>query len=271
MVVLCDILSNDKLTEDYDIYSMVIDAPQIASIARPGQIVHVKCDNFTLRRPLSIASVKNDTIRLCYDVRGGGTDWMSKQKAGGKIDILGPVGNGFDVSDTSKKVLLVGGGIGIYPLYMIAEMFGENATVVLGFRTKGLITMQKDFEETGCNLIICTDDGSYIHGRKGYAIDTVREILDSRDINIIMTCGPKIMMKGIAAEAVERGIRCQVSMEERMACGVGACLACVCKVKDGGNDKADKNDKFENKRVCVDGPVFDVYAKEGKEIDWEWE
>jgi len=262
MVEVCDILSNEKMTEDYNIYSMILDAPQIANAAKPGQIVHVKCDNLTLRRPLSIAIAKNGTVRLCYDVRGEGTEWLSNQQKGGKIDILGPVGNGFDVSDTSKKILLVGGGIGIYPLYAVADLFKENAAVVLGFRTKGLITMQKDFEETGCDLKICTDDGSYIHGKKGYAVDTVREVLDNQKIDIIMTCGPKIMMKGIAAEAVKRGIRCQVSMEERMACGVGACLACVCKIKDG------EGDKFRNKRVCIDGPVFDISLKDGKEVDW---
>lgn len=266
MVLLCDIISNEKMTEEYEIYSMLLDAPQIADSAKPGQIVHVRCEGFTLRRPLSIASAKDGVLRLCYDVRGEGTEWLSKQKKGGKIDILGAEGNGFDVSDTSKKVLLVGGGIGIYPLYSVAERFGKNATVVLGFRTKGLITMEKDFTETGCNLKICTDDGSYAAGKKGYAIDAVREILDEKEksggkIDIIMTCGPKIMMKGIAEEAVKRGIGCQVSMEERMACGVGACLACVCKVKDKGDKE------FANKRVCVDGPVFDIY--DGKEVEWE--
>ena len=263
MVEICDILSNEKMTENYDIYSMIIAAPRISNAVKPGQIVHIKCGEFTLRRPLSVASAKNGTLRLCYDVRGEGTEWLSKQQKGGKIDILGPMGNGFDVFDVSKKVLLVGGGIGIYPLYMLAELFKANATVVLGFRTEGLITMQKDFEETGCKLIICTDDGSYIRGKKGYAIEAVREILDNQNIDIIMMCGPKIMMKGIAEEAVKRGIRCQASMEERMACGVGACLACVCKIKDGGDNK------FENKRICVDGPVFDICVENGKEIDWE--
>lgn len=252
MVLLCDILSNEKMTEDYNIFSLSLYAPQIAVMAKPGQIVHVKCGNFTLRRPISIASATkiSGVIRLCYDVRGEGTKWLSQQQTGGKIDILGPAGNGFDISDTSKKVLLVGGGIGIYPLYSVAEYYKDNATVVLGFRTKGLVTMENDFKDTGCDLHICTDDGSYRNA--GYAIDTVKYILDNKNIDMIMTCGPKAMMKGIAEEAVMRGIRCQVSMEERMACGVGACLACVCKIKG------------HNKRVCVDGPVF-----EGTEVDWE--
>ena len=290
MLTLCDIISNEKMTDDYDIYSMTINAPLIAKIAKPGQFVHVKCDGFTLRRPISIASAKDGQIRICYDVRGEGTEWMSKLKSGGKIDIIAPIGNGFDCSDTSKKVLLIGGGIGIYPLYSVAEKYGENAIVVLGFRTKNLITFEKEFTDCGSKLYIATDDGSY--GRKGYAIETVKEILDNNKIDIVMTCGPKVMMKGIALESQKRNIRCQVSMEERMACGIGACLACVCKVKEPVGTTALGRPQtpagvagtpfqkgafvgdgvldvpFTNKRVCIDGPVFDIFN--GSEVDWEW-
>lgn len=266
MIAVYDIISNEKMTEDYDIYSMIIDAPSIAKTAEPGQFIHVKCDGLTLRRPISIASAKDDKIRICYEVRGAGTKWLSELKSGDKnnkadkLDIIGPIGNGFDISDTSKKVLLAGGGIGIYPLYSIAEAYKENSFAVLGFRTKGLITFEKEFTECGSHLRIATDDGSY--GHKGYAIDLVKEILDNNKIDIIMTCGPKVMMRGIALEARKRGIRCQVSMEERMACGIGACLACVCKVKEA------ENGDFTNKRVCADGPVFDI--NDGNEVDWEW-
>jgi len=257
MIALCDIISNEKMTEEYNVWSMVIRAPIIAKIAKPGQFVHVKCDGLTLRRPISIASTTNDgNIRICYDVRGEGTAWLSGLKSGDKIDINGPLGKGFDVSDTSKKVLLAGGGIGIYPLYAVAEAYKNNAYVVLGFRTKGLITFEKEFTECGSNLNIATDDGSY--RRKCFAIEIVKEILDANKIDIVMTCGPKIMMKGIALEAERRGIRCQVSMEERMACGIGACLACACRIRDA------ERETFTNKRVCIDGPVF-----EGNEVDWE--
>ncbi|MCL1858774.1 MAG: dihydroorotate dehydrogenase electron transfer subunit [Oscillospiraceae bacterium] len=266
MIALCDIISNEKMTEEYNIYSMIIDAPLIAKIAKPGQFVHVKCGGLTLRRPISIASAKNGQIKICYDVRGEGTKWLSGLKSGGKIDINGPIGKGFDVSDTSKKVLLAGGGIGIYPLYSVAEAYGENAFAVLGFRTKDIITFEKEFKECGSKLYIATDDGSY--GRKGFAIDTVKEILDNNKIDIIMTCGPKIMMKGIALEAQKRNIRCQVSMEERMACGIGACLACVCKIKDANVGDGVLDVPFTNKRVCIDGPVFDIF--DGSGVDWEW-
>ena len=259
MVALCDIISNEKMTDDYNIYSMIFDAPLIAKIAKPGQFIHVKCDGLTLRRPISIASAKNGQIRICYDVRGEGTAWLSTLKSGDKLDIIGPIGKGFDISDASKKVLLAGGGIGVYPLYSVAEAYGENAFVALGFRTKNIITFEKEFTECGSKLHIATDDGSY--GRKGYAIELVKEILDNNKIDMIMTCGPKIMMKGIVAEALKRNIKCQVSMEERMACGIGACLACVCKIKYA------EDEKFTNKRVCIDGPVFDI--SEGSEVDWE--
>jgi len=251
ITALYDIVSNEKLTDEHEIYSMTIAAPKIAEIAKPGQFVHVKCNGFTLRRPISIACAERGQLRLCYDVRGDGTAWLSGLRSGGKIDVMGPLGNGFDVSDTSKKVLLVGGGVGIYPLYFVAAAYKKNAAVVLGFRTKGLVNFEKEFRGCGCGLHIATDDGSY--GRKGYATELIGEILDNNKIDIIMTCGPKIMMKGVVLESHKLGLRCQVSMEERMACGVGACLACVCKVNG------------QTKRVCADGPVFDI---SGEEFEW---
>ena len=258
IAALCDVNSNEKLIDGYNIYSMIINAPEITEAAKPGQFVHVKCGGLTLRRPVSIAGAENGRINICYDVRGEGTKWLAELKSGDKVDIMGPLGNGFDIFDTSKKVLLVGGGVGIYPLYQVAAAYKKNAVVVLGFRTKGLVNFEKEFESCGCELHIATDDGSY--GQKGYAIDLVRKILDNKNnkIDIIMTCGPKIMMRGVALESQKRGVRCQVSMEERMACGVGACLACVCRV-DGAN-----------KRICKDGPVFDINISGGSGVDWEW-
>jgi dihydroorotate dehydrogenase electron transfer subunit len=183
-------------------------------------------------------------------VRGEGTAWLAGLKPGDKIDIMGPIGKGFDVSDLSKKVLLAGGGIGIYPLYAAARVYGANAYAALGFRTKANVNFEREFKDTGCCLNIATDDGSY--GKKGFATELVKEILDNNKIDLIMTCGPKIMMRGVYGEAEKRGIRCQASMEERMACGIGACLVCVCTING------------LNERVCVDGPVF-----EGSEVDWD--
>lgn len=257
MLAVCDIISNEKITENHRIYRLVIDAPKIAGEAKPGQFVNIKCKDFTLRRPISIAGAENGRITICYDVRGAGTSWLSEQKSG-KIDILGPLGSGFDISDTSKKVLLAGGGVGIFPLYPVAAAYRENAYAVLGFRTAGLAVYEKEFKSLGCEVHIATDDGSY--GKKGFATDIVREILENKEnkIKIIMTCGPKAMMRGVALEAAKKNIKCQASFEERMACGVGACLACVCKING------------ESKRICCDGPVFDITGITGEgEIEWE--
>lgn len=251
MILAGDIISNKKLTAGYAIYSMKIYAPKIAKEAKPGQFLHIKCDGLTLRRPVSIAGAENGQIELCYEVRGRGTAWMAKLSGGDKIDLIGPLGNGFDISDASKKVMLAGGGVGVFPLCFAAGVFGENAVAVLGFKTKGLVTCEKEFAKHKSEVYIATDDGSY--GKKGFVTEAVKEVLDSRETELILTCGPKIMMEAVASEAAKRNIRCQVSMEERMACGVGACLACVCRVKG------------TSKRVCADGPVF-----EGGEVDWEW-
>lgn len=265
-----DIVSNGKITNEYEAYSMIIDAPLVAKIAAPGQFVHVKCGGLTLRRPISITSARHGQIRICYEVRGEGTNWLAGLKSGDKIDFIGPRGKGFDVSDKSKTVLLVGGGIGIYPLYFVAQAYAdysiarggygeENLFITLGFRDSEHMTLEKEFIEFRRKLYISTEDGSY--GRKGTVIDMVQEVLDNNKIDIVMTCGSKAMMKEVAFEATKRNIRCQVSLEERMACGIGSCLACACKIKDA------ENEEFTNKRVCVDGPVFDII--EGNEVDWE--
>jgi dihydroorotate dehydrogenase electron transfer subunit len=251
MAELCDVISNEKTTAEYEVYSMAIEAKKIANAAKPGQFVHVKCDGFTLRRPIGIASAKNGRITICYDVKGEGTAWMSKLRKGAKIDVMGPLGNGFDISGDSKKTLLIGGGMGVFPLYFATEKLGENAVAALGFRTAGLVCFEKQFAERCGELHIATDDGTY--GKKGLVTDLAKKILDSRKIELVMACGPKPMMKAVAIEAAKRNIRCQVSLEERMACGVGACLGCACKIKG------------ESKTVCADGPVF-----EGEDVDWEW-
>ena len=245
--ILGGIISNEIIAPNT--YAMVIDAPGIAQSARPGQFIHVKCGGLTLRRPISIASTqnKNGQIQICYEVRGEGTAWLANLEAGDKIDIIGALGKGFDVSDLDRKVLLVGGGIGIYPLYSAARVYGANAYAALGFRDKDRINFEREFYETGCGLKVTTDE-------EALATELALEILSSNKIDLIMTCGPKGMMRAMCDIAEKHGIRCQVSLEERMACGIGACLVCVCRI--GG----------VNERVCADGPVFD-----GSGVDWGWE
>ena len=250
MIETGEIKSTEKLTGAHEIYKFTVFSPEIARSAAPGQFLMVKCEGFTLRRPISICSISGDNLIICFEVRGEGTKYLAGLKTGDTMDILGPLGKGFDISNQNLNVLLAGGGIGIYPLYAVAEAYKEKASAVLGFRSKSLMNMTADFADCGADVRIATDDGSF--GHKGYVIDLVREVLDSKQIDIIMTCGPKIMMRGIAEEAQKRGIRCLVSMEERMACGVGACLACVCR-----SSEKDEHSQVNKKRVCLDGPVFE--------------
>ena len=249
-IMICDVVSNESIA--HNIYAMLIDAPDAAQAMTPGQFIHVKCGDLTLRRPISIAGAQNGQVKICYEVRGEGTAWLANLKAGDKLDIMGALGKGFDLSDINKNILLAGGGVGIYPLYPVAQVYGAKAHAALGFRNKSVINFEREFENTGCNLKIATDDGSY--GRSGFVTELAKEILDNNKIDLIMTCGPKGMMRAVYDEAEKRGIRCQVSLEERMACGIGACLVCVCRISGA------------NALVCTDGPVF-----EGNAVDWDWE
>jgi len=258
MTMMCRVVSNDAIASAGNIYGMMIHAPEIAQSAQAGQFLHIKCgDALTLRRPISIANMHAGLgmVTICYEVRGEGTAWLAERKPGDKIDVLGPLGRGFDLSgaNSGEKVLLVGGGIGIYPLYLVAAAYGERAHAALGFKSKSAVNYVDRLEDLGSAVQIATDDGSF--GHKGFVTEVAREILDNGrgGFDMVMTCGPKAMMRGVYELAAAHGIRCQVSLEERMACGIGACLVCVCRA-DG-----------ENKRVCVDGPVF-----EGSEVDWDW-
>lgn len=248
-----EIVENSVILENTGLRSMVLYAPDIARRVNPGQLVHIKCgDALVLRRPFSIAGADKETLRVCYDIRGKGTKWMAEQSVGTKMSLLGPLGNGYIVYE-NKKVLLVGGGTGIYSLLSLSAKYADNATVVLGFRNAGLINMISDFEKFGSHVSVITDDGS--SGRKGFVTELVREELEKGSIDIVYTCGPTPMMANVVKITDEFNIECQVSMEERMGCGVGACQACVCKTMSINGE--------EHKRVCIDGPVFN-----SKEIVW---
>ncbi len=251
------IISNRRITEAAQLYDMLIECPEIAREAMPGQIVHVLCgEGTTLRRPISICECEGDCIRLCYEVRGKGTDWMARRKEGDTISLLGALGRGF----TQKKgahALLVGGGIGIYPLLSIGKAC-DSAKAAFGFRTASLINSTELFTSHGIDVEVITDDGS--SGRKGFVTELVKDALATGEIDIVYVCGPRPMMAAVAAICEEAGVKCEVSMEERMGCGVGACLACVCKTMFVDNQGV-TGEKY--KRVCIDGPVFD-----SKEIIW---
>jgi dihydroorotate dehydrogenase electron transfer subunit len=251
---------NSKLLNNSEIapgvYSMTLSSPTIAGIALVGQFVNILCDGYTLRRPISICGfdAKLGILRLVFEIRGKGTDWLAKRQAGDVIDMVGPLGHGFPLKERSKRAVLIGGGIGSPPLLPIAKHYGDNATVITGFRTASAQILQADFSATGAHTILCTDDGSA--GFHGFTSQALEKYLETEICDILYTCGPKAMMRGVAKTAHTHGIPCYVSMEERMACGVGACLGCTCRTKDEKGS--------HHTRVCLNGPVFSA-----SEVDWD--
>ena len=234
------ILSNEEVAEK--IFRLTLDAPELAKISRAGQFVQVKIsDEFTLRRPLGIASTAGGKIKIFYRAVGRGTEKLSARRAGESLNILGALGNGFSTYD--GKILLVGGGMGLAPLLCAAEQF--SADVLIGGRTRDEVTFwQEEFRPHVGKIFITTDDGSY--AKKGFVIDLLPEVLSAENYSAILTCGPEIMMRGVAKFAFEKNIPCEVSFEKRMACGLGACLSCSIDTADG------------RKKVCKDGPIFDA-------------
>ena len=224
-----------------------------AQSAVPGQFLNLypKDETKRLPRPISICEIdkENGILRLVYRVtkEGSGTEEFSGYRTGDEVKILGPLGNGFPVDEfRDKKVVLMGGGIGIPPMLSIAKELMGKCTAILGYRDTNTF-LTDDFIDLNTKLVLTSDDGSL--GIKGNVIDGMKQAQLSADV--IFACGPTPMLRGIKAFAEERKITCYISLEERMACGVGACLGCVCKSKE-----IDEHSKVNNKRVCKDGPVF---------------
>lgn len=227
------------------IYSMWIEA-EAADTAVPGQFISVytKDAGKLLPRPISICEIDkaNHRLRIVYRVAGGGTEQFSAYGTGDTLEILGPLGNGFPLKE--KKAFLMGGGIGIPPMVELAKQLSCECQIIAGYRDELFLT--EELQKYG-ELYIATEDGSA--GTKGNVMDAVAE--NGLHADIIYACGPKPMLRAIKAYAEEHDIECYVSMEERMACGIGACLACVCQSKD-----VDDHSHVHNKRICKDGPVF---------------
>ncbi|WP_042356306.1 dihydroorotate dehydrogenase electron transfer subunit [Bacillus rubiinfantis] len=245
---LCEIISNREIA--YRIYEMKVSAQLAADINAPGQFVHIRITNGLdplLRRPISISSFdkKNKEITFVYRIEGRGTALMAAMQPGMSLDILGPLGNGFPIEavDNGETALLVGGGVGIPPLLELSNQLackGVNVIHVLGFQTKQVVFYAQEFSKNGLTYVT-TADGSY--GKKGFVTDVIKAL----SFDCLYTCGPLPMLKAIWQEYQEKKI--YLSMEERMGCGIGACLACVCKSKDDGL-------AVSYKKVCSDGPVF---------------
>lgn len=232
------------------ICSMWLDAKEVAVQAKPGQFISVYSNDKSrvLPRPISICEIdcEKGTLRIVYRVVGKGTEEFSKAEAGDSFEILGPLGNGFPIEEAKgKKVLMIGGGIGVPPMLQTAKEIEGEAIIVSGYRNQDLF-LKEELESAG-TLFIATEDGSV--GTKGNVVDAIRE--NQIEADMMFACGPKPMLRALKNYALEKGIPCWISMEEKMACGVGACLACVCQSKD-----VDSHSHVHNKRICKDGPVF---------------
>ena len=247
---LSKILEHKKLTDT--VFMLRLDAPDIAAAASPGQFVHIRCgDGNLLRRPVSICSADNGVITSVVETRGAGTRWLSTQRAGALLDLMGPLGHGFDVNG---NILVVGGGIGVPPLLFAARRAGGTVTAALGFKTSSAVILRDEFESACSAVYVSTDDGTA--GRHGFVTDIVKELVAGKSFDTVVACGPKQMLQAVAGMAAEKGVRCQVSLEERMGCGVGACLVCACRTIENGGETMS--------RVCKDGPVF-----EATEVVWQ--
>ena len=239
------VISQEMLADG--IFSMWL-RTEASQTAVPGQFISVytKDGSRLLPRPISIceADKEEGRLRIVYRVAGKGTDEFSTYESGDSIEVMGPLGNGFELGD--KKAFLIGGGIGIPPMLQLAKELNCKKTAVLGYRNE--LFLLDDFNAV-CDTIIATEDGSA--GTKGNVIDAIKA--NGATADVIYACGPTPMLRALKAYAEENDMECYVSMEERMACGIGACLACVCKTKE-----KDHHTNVNNKRICKEGPVFNA-------------
>ncbi len=254
------ILENKSIAQGF--YKMRLESPYLANNAKPGQFIEVKCSDENdplLRRPLGVHRILKNGIEILYEVVGKGTELLSKRKAGETLDMIGPLGNGFilNAKRYPLNAILIAGGIGVAPLLALAERLAyskkQKIHVFIGAKTKEHIICSEDFKKIGCDVSVSTENGS--RGHKGFITDLLLDFLNAKRYTLyanIYACGPNAMLKAVAKIAESKKTPCQISLEERMACGIGVCLGCPVKVKVA-----------EYKMVCKDGPVFDA-----KEIVW---
>lgn len=242
------IASQTKLADD--VFSMWIETENLAAQAKPGQFISVytKDGSKLLPRPISICEVDREKglLRIVYRVLGSGTKEFSSYNAGDMIEIMGPLGNGFplETGKPDKKVFIIGGGIGIPPMLELVKNLDGEKQIILGYRD--VLFLNEEFSPYG-NVYLATEDGSA--GVKGNVLDAIRE--NNLKADLIFACGPTPMLRALKAYASEKNLECYLSLEEKMACGIGACLACVCK-----STEQDDHSKVHNKRICKEGPVF---------------
>jgi len=253
VVEISEIQSNKQIAAGF--YDLRVHAPDIVDLAVPGQFVHIRCGERPLRRPISICGLdkQEGILRMVYEVRGEGTEWMSQRGSGETLDILGPLGQGFKLADNHKRVVVVGGGLGVPPLIPVAQQAGKSTVAVLGFRAESAAILLDDFADVCGSVMLSSNDGTL--GRKGFVTDDVRALCERGEVDLICACGPTPMLKAVAEVAAEYGVDAQVSLEQRMGCGIGACLVCSCKADMGAGETY--------AQVCRNGPVF-----KAEEVVW---
>ena len=205
---------------------------------KAGQFINIKIDGFYLRRPISVCEIVDGGLKIIYKIVGKGTEVLSRMKTGEKLDVLIGLGNGYDLTLSGDKPLLIGGGVGVPPMYELCKQLiaqGKQVTVILGFNAKSEVFYEKEFENLGAKVLVTTADGSY--GIKGFVTDAMKGL----DYSYFYTCGPEPMLKAVHKQSTSDG---EMSFEERMGCGFGACMGCSCKTLTG------------NKRICKEGPVL---------------
>lgn len=230
------VISNNCIADK--VYKMTLSG-DVSDITATGQFVNIRLDGFYLRRPISVCDFEKDILTIIYKVVGKGTEYMSTLSSGAELDILTGLGNGYDITPSGDKPLLVGGGVGVPPMYALAKALvkeGKEVSVILGFNTDKDMFYEEEFKALGCKVYVATADGSY--GTKGFVTDVLSEV---GEYTYFYTCGPEPMLKALYNATSTSG---QFSFEERMGCGFGACMGCSCKTKYG------------NKRICKDGPVL---------------
>lgn len=249
------VVANDRIAEGVGL--IVLDAPRCAASVKPGQFVHLRVSTGSdtiLRRPFSIHRVAGDRIEILYQVLGTGTLRLAEKEAGDtSMDLVGPLGHGWQVPDGITHALLVAGGLGAAPLGMLAEQLAERGVAVVvaqGAPTRERLVAHDLFERVARRVEYATDDGSA--GERGFVTAPSGRLLESESFDVVYCCGPEIMQRAVVAQAREHGVACQVSLERLMACGIGACLSCVVTTTSG------------LKRACVDGPVFNA-----EEVAWD--
>lgn len=225
---------------------------KLQTLLNLGQFLNIRVSEEIeplLRRPISIYNVEDENVEFIFQVKGKGTKILAQKEVGEDIDILGPLGKGIFKYEGVKNIAIIGGGIGIFPLYELAKEAKKTAKVnmYLGFRSKDFVVLEDEYRKVSDKFILTTDDGTY--GNKGYAIDFLKEDLRQENIDMIFACGPLPMLKAVQSLAKETKIPCQISLEERMGCGIGVCLGCAVKVNAGEQEIYT--------HVCKAGPVFD--------------